>query len=136
MNGAKVSYTTTEKELLAIVFALEKFRAYLLGNKVIMHIDHGALRNLLNKNTAKPRLLRWLLLMKEFDIEIKDKKGSDNVVADHLSRLIIEYDQAEFNEEIKEHFLDEQLFAITDMPWYAHIANYLAKDVVILTYLS
>lgn len=130
MNGAHVSYTTTEKELLAIVFALDKFRAYLLGNKVIVHTDHRAIRYLMNKNNAKPRLLRWRLLMQEFDIEIRNKKGSDNVVVDHLSRLILEYDQHEFNEEIKEYFPDENLFSVNELPWFARIANYLAKGVV------
>ncbi|CAN6580943.1 unnamed protein product [Malus baccata var. baccata] len=88
LNDAQLNYSTTEKELLAVVFALDKFRSYLIGTKVIVFTDHAALKYLLTKKEAKPRLIRWILLLQEFDIEIRDKKGSDNVVADHLSRMV------------------------------------------------
>ena len=58
--------------MLAVVFALEKFRSYLLGTKVIVYTDHVALKYLLSKKEAKPRLIRWVLLLQEFDVEIKD----------------------------------------------------------------
>ena len=74
-----MNYTITEKEMLAVVFAVDKFRSYLLGSKVIIYIGHSAIKYLLAKKDAKPRLIRWGRL------EIK--KGSENVVVDHLSRL-------------------------------------------------
>ena len=73
--------------MLAIVFACENFRPYILGSHVIIHIDHAAIKYLMAKKEAKLRLIRWVLLLHEFDLEIKDKKGCDNVIADHLSRV-------------------------------------------------
>jgi len=73
LDGAQCNYHTTEKKLFAVVFALEKFRSYLLGTKVIVFTNHAALRYLLKKE-SKPRLIRWILLLQEFDLEIKDKK--------------------------------------------------------------
>ncbi|CAN6542469.1 unnamed protein product [Malus baccata var. baccata] len=110
LNDAQLNYSTTEKELLAVVFALDKFCSYLLGTKVIIYTDHAALKYLLTKKEAKPRLIRWMLLLQEFDIEIRDKKGSENVVADHFSRLVHEEDVV----PIPETFLDEQLMSIED----------------------
>ncbi|XP_070003421.1 uncharacterized protein [Nicotiana sylvestris] len=101
MNNAQVNYTVTEIELLAIVFAMEKYRPYLMGTKVIVHTDHAALRYLMSKKDFKARLMRWVLILQEFDLEIQDRKSSKNQVADHLSRLEEEgrpYDGLEIND--------------------------------------
>ncbi|CAL9000990.1 unnamed protein product [Prunus brigantina] len=128
LNDAQLNYSTTEKELLAVVFALEKFRSYLVGSKVIVYSDHAALRFLLTKKDAKPRLIRWILLLQEFDLEIRDKKGSENVVADHLSRLVDENHGEGQILPLNESFPDEQLFVIQDKePWYADFVNFLAS---------
>ncbi|XP_028964668.2 uncharacterized protein [Malus domestica] len=108
LNNAQLNYFTTEKELLIVVFALDKFRSYLLGTKVIIYTNHAALKYLLTKKEAKPRLIRWMLLLQEFDMEIRDKKGSENVVANHLSRLVHDEDPL----PIPEAFPDEQLLSI------------------------
>ncbi|XP_031112037.1 uncharacterized protein LOC116016008 [Ipomoea triloba] len=122
LNTAQCSYSTTEKELLAVIFALDKFRSYLLGSKVIVFSDHAALKYLLGKKESKPRLIRWILLLQEFDLTIKDRKGAENPVADHLSRLVRDEDTL----PISENFPDEQLFQISGMvPWYADLVNYL-----------
>ncbi|CAL2247463.1 unnamed protein product [Prunus armeniaca] len=131
LNDAQLNYSTTEKELLAVVFALEKFRSYLVGSKVIVYSDHAALRFLLTKKDAKPRLIRWILLLQEFDLEIRDKKGSENVVADHLSRLVDENHGDGQILPLNESFQDEKLFVIQDKePWYADFVNYLASSVI------
>ncbi|KAL0702240.1 hypothetical protein Bca4012_058362 [Brassica carinata] len=141
LNDAQMKYATTEKEMLAIVFAFEKFRSYLVGSKVIVYTDHEALRHLLAKKDAKPRLLRWILLLQEFDLEIRDKPGIENGVADHLSRLRIEG-----GIPIDEGLREEHVMAIMSVvavietgkkieeikaaeekgPWYADLVNYLA----------
>ena len=126
LSDAQLNYSTTENELLAVVFTLEKFRSYLIGFKVIIFSDHAALRYLLTKKDAKSRLIWWILLLQKFGIKIRDKKGSENVVADHLSRLIIESSKEFFS--LHDAFPNEQLFHIFQIPWFADIVNYLATE--------
>ncbi|GKA66396.1 reverse transcriptase domain-containing protein, partial [Tanacetum coccineum] len=87
MNEAESHYTTTEKEMLAVVYAFEKFRSYLILNKSIVYTDHSALKYLFAKKDSKARLLRWVLLLQEFTFKVIDTKGAENLAADHLSRL-------------------------------------------------
>ncbi|RVW63642.1 Retrovirus-related Pol polyprotein from transposon 297 [Vitis vinifera] len=128
LNEAQRNYTTTEKELLAVVFALDKFRAYLVGSFIIVFTDHSALKYLLTKQDAKARLIRWILLLQEFDLQIRDKKGVENVVADHLSRLAIAHNSHVL--PINDDFPEESLMLLEKAPWYAHIANYLVTGEV------
>ena len=129
-NKAQENYSTTEKEMMAIVFACEKFRSYILGSHVIIHTDHAAIKYLMAKKEAKPRLIRWVLLLQEFDLEIKDKKGCDNVIDDHLSRVEKPTVQEE-ERDIAENFSDEQLFQLSlQSPWYADIMNFLACGII------
>ncbi|XP_070019160.1 uncharacterized protein [Nicotiana sylvestris] len=129
MNDVQVNYRVNEKELLVIVFDMDKFRPYLMGTKVIVHTDHAALRHLMSKKDSKASLMQWVLLLQEFDIEIQDYKGSENQVADHLSRLE-EEGRPHDGLEINDSFPDEQFLVVsmTGMPWFADLANYLGAD--------
>ncbi|GJU62572.1 reverse transcriptase domain-containing protein [Tanacetum coccineum] len=130
LNEIQQKYTVTENELMAVVFAFDKFRPYLILSKTIVYIDHSALRHLFKKQDAKPRLICWILLLQEFDIEIKDKKGTENVVADHLSQ--IENDETSDDSEVDVNFPRETFMEITtnDTSWFADFANYLVSDVI------
>ena len=127
LNDAQKNYTTTRKELLAVVFALDKFRSYVVGSPVTIFTDHSALKYLLAKKDTKPRLIRWILLLQEFDIIIRDKKGVENVVADHLSRLQ-QPDMPTSPLPLNDDFPDEHLFVVSRVPWFADIVNYLVID--------
>nr|GFA42839.1 reverse transcriptase domain-containing protein [Tanacetum cinerariifolium] len=94
MIEAESNYTTTEKEMLAVVYAFEKFRSYLIMNKSIVYTDHSGLKYLFAKKDAKARLLRWILLLQEFDFKVVDTRGAENYAADHLSCLENPYDNA------------------------------------------
>ena len=133
LNDAQINYATNEKELLDIVFVFDKFRPYLIGNRVIVHNDHSAIKYLMNKKDAKPRLIRWVLLLQEFDLEIKDKKGTKNLVAGHISRLEGPSKEIQINDD----FPDEQLLAIEDkelVPWFEDFVNYLVSRVLPLEF--
>nr|GEW61738.1 reverse transcriptase domain-containing protein [Tanacetum cinerariifolium] len=131
MTKAQIHYTMTEKEMLAVVYAFEKFQPYLVLSKSIVYTNHSALKYLLNKQDIKPRLLRWVLLLQEFDITILDKKGSENLVADHLSRLENPHKDVLENKDINENFPLETLKTLScDItPWGHHGANLTAKKV-------
>ncbi|GKE92297.1 reverse transcriptase domain-containing protein, partial [Tanacetum coccineum] len=129
MTDAQAHYATTEKELLAVVYAFEKFQPYLVLSKTIVYTDHSALKYFIAKQYAKPRLLWWILLLQEFDVIIRDKKRADNLAADHLSRLENPHQGNLEKKEINETFPLKTLEMITlhgdsSTPWFADIANY------------
>ncbi|XP_035844616.1 uncharacterized protein LOC118491185 [Helianthus annuus] len=130
LNDAQENYTTTEKELLAVVFAFDKFRSYLVLSKTTVFIDHATLQFLFQKKDAKPRLIRWILFLSEFAIEIKDKKGAENVDADHLSRLEDPKREEVREDSIGDTFPHETIDFVSaeveGLPWFSDLANYLA----------
>ncbi|GJW21490.1 reverse transcriptase domain-containing protein [Tanacetum coccineum] len=136
MTDSQAHYTTTEKELLVAVYAFEKFWPYLVLSKTIVYTDHSALKYLLAKQDTKPRLLWWILLLQEFDVIIRDKKGAENLAADHLSRLENHHQGDLEKKEINETFPLETLGMISfygdsSTPWFADIANYHAGNFVV-----
>nr|GEW24291.1 DNA-directed DNA polymerase [Tanacetum cinerariifolium] len=125
MTEAQIHYTTTEKEMLAVVYAFEKFWPYLVLSKSIVYTYHSALKYLLTKQEAKPRLLWLVLLLQEFDITIRDKKGSENFVADHLSRLENPHKDVLENKDINENFPLDTLESLSssNTPWQGKISQ-------------
>nr|GFA54366.1 reverse transcriptase domain-containing protein [Tanacetum cinerariifolium] len=136
MNDMETNYTITEKEILVVVYAFEKFRSYLIMNKSIVHTDHSALKYLFTKKDAKARLLWWVLLLQEFDFKVLDTKGAENLAADHLSRLENPYENVLDPKEINEKFPLETLSMVTfrgdsNAPWFADFANYYAGNFIV-----
>jgi hypothetical protein len=125
LNEEQLNYATTEKELLAVVFAIEKFRSYIVNSKVIVYTDHTAIKYLLAKKDAKPRLIHWILLLQVFDVEIRDNKGVENVVADHLSRMNRGQDD---KGPIEDKMRDDHLYRVLDKDgWMIDIIRAIRK---------
>nr|GEU35271.1 reverse transcriptase domain-containing protein [Tanacetum cinerariifolium] len=129
-------YTTTEKEMLAVVYAFKKFRSYLIMNKSIVYTDHFALNYLFAKKDSKARLLHWVLLLQEFTFKVIDTKGAENLAADHLSRLENPHQNVLNPKEIYESFPLETLNLVStrgnsSIPWFANFANYHAGNFVV-----
>ncbi|GKF98530.1 reverse transcriptase domain-containing protein, partial [Tanacetum coccineum] len=120
--------------MLADVYAFEKFRSYLIMNKSVVYTDHSALKYLFNMKDTKARLLRWVLLLQEFDFKVIDTKGAENYAADHLSRLENPYENVFDLKEITETFPLKTLNAVNsyqNTPWFADIANYHAGNFLV-----
>ena len=98
-----------------MVYALDTFRAYLVGSDIVIFTDHSALKYLMTKQNVKARLIRWVLLLQEFNLQIKDKKGVENIVADNLSRLTIAHDT--HSPPVNDEFPEESLIQLEKAPW-------------------
>ena len=121
--GPNLNYMVTEKEFLVVVNAVNKFKDYIIGYQVIVHTNHATIRYLMKKIDVSGRVVRWLLLLQEFDFTIMDKPRKHNVVADFLYRL----EHTTYQEMIEDAFLEEHLFVVSSkIPWFAGMENYLA----------
>ena len=115
----------TKKELLVVVHSLNKFRHYITGYQTFVHIDHAAIKYLMNKPDVNASIIRWFLLLQQFDLTIVDKPGKENVVADFLSRVNF---CAGEEGMVDDQLPNEHLFAISVLsPWFADIENYLVS---------
>nr|GEX79459.1 reverse transcriptase domain-containing protein [Tanacetum cinerariifolium] len=136
MTKAELDYTTTEKEMLAVVYAFEKFRSDLIMNKIIVYTNHSALKYLFAKKDSKARLLCWVLLLQEFTFKVIDTKGDENLATDHLSRLENPHQNVLDPKEINESFPLETLNMVSsrgnsNTSWFADFANYHAGNFVV-----
>lgn len=125
LNHAEKNYSTTERECLAMVFSVKKFRHYLLSHQVVFYVDHMAIKYLVNKPELSGRLARWVLLLQEFDYTVEYKPGSAHKQADHLSRLL----EGPQTLPLDDNLVDETLFLVTARPlWYAGIVDFLTTQ--------
>nr|GEW83510.1 reverse transcriptase domain-containing protein [Tanacetum cinerariifolium] len=136
MTEAESNYTTTKKEMLAVVYAFEKFRSYLIMNKSIVYTKHFALKYLFAKKDSKARLFRLVLLLQEFTFKVIDTKGVKNLATDHLSRLENSHQNVLDPKEINESFPLETLnlvstYGNSSTPWFADFANYHARNFIV-----
>ena len=100
LTSAENNYSITERECLAMLFSVKKFRHYLMCNPVVFFVEHMAIKYLVNKAELNGRLARWVLLLEEFDYTMEYKPGRVHLQADHLSRL---------SKEIGDNLVDERL---------------------------
>nr|GFA03990.1 reverse transcriptase domain-containing protein [Tanacetum cinerariifolium] len=136
MTEAESNYSTTEKEMLAVVYAFEKFQSYLILKNSIVYTNHSAFKYLFAKKDSKARLLRWILLLQEFTFNVIDTKGAKNLAADHLSRLENPHQNVFDPKEINESFPLETLNLVSthgnqSTPWFVDFANYHARNFIV-----
>ncbi|GJR24487.1 reverse transcriptase domain-containing protein [Tanacetum coccineum] len=135
MSEAQAHYTTTKKELLAVVYAFEKFWSYLVLSKSIVYTDHSAIKVYLRKIDAKPETDAWILLLQEFDVYHPRQKRSRKSAADHLSRLENPHQDKLENKEITKTFplktLGSVALRVDSTLWFADFANYHAGNFIV-----
>ena len=121
-NNAKKNYTTIEREGLAMVYVVKKFWHYLLANKFTFFVDHQALLYLVNKPCATGRIVRWFVILLEFDFEVAVKKGTTYQWANHLSRTTL----GEPPKGVHDDLPDTTLFQLEWVPrWSANFCEFL-----------
>ncbi|GJU76795.1 reverse transcriptase domain-containing protein [Tanacetum coccineum] len=130
LDTGGITVVTNENDELVPTRTVTGWRILSYSLKTIVHTDHSALRHLFKKQDSKPRLIRWILLLQEFDIEIKDRKGTENVAVDHLSH--IENKEISDDSEVDDNFPGETLIEINtrNEPWLADFANYVVADII------
>nr|GEY68159.1 reverse transcriptase domain-containing protein [Tanacetum cinerariifolium] len=136
MTEAESNYTMTKKEMLAVVYAFEKFWSYLILNKSIVYTDHSALKYMSAKKYLKARLLRWVLLLQEFTFKVVGTKGAENLAADHLSRLENSHQNVLDPKEFIKSFPIETLNLVSThgnqgTPWFADFSNYHVENFIV-----
>ena len=125
LTPAERNYSTTERECLAMVFSVKKFRHYLICNPMVFFIDHMAIKYLVNKVELSGRLARWVLLLEKFDYTVEYKPGRMYLQADNLSRLSEEMGSSPIDDRL----VDDNLFVVTSTPeWYAGILDFLTTQ--------
>lgn len=125
LQGAESNYTVTEKEVLAVIYVLNKFKHYIIGYEIFFHTNHSAIKYLVNKTTISGKLARWLLLVQIFNITIVDKLGKANVLANFLSKLHLPNNPT----TIDDSFPNEHLFPlVTQNPLYVDLLITLPQE--------
>ena len=123
LTPAELNYIVTEKEFLAVVYSINKFRHYITCYEFFLHTDHSTIRFLMNKPITNGRVTRWLLLLQEFNITVIDRPGKEHLVADFLSHVQHE----DGTKPVDDTFPDEHLFVVSiQTPWFTNISNYLS----------
>lgn len=115
----------TEKELLAVVHYLNKFKHYITGYQTFVHTDDATIRYLMNKLDVNSHIIIWFLLLQQFDLTSVDKPMKENVVVNFLSRVNFPVDEEGM---VEDKIPDEHMFAISVLsPWFVDISNYLVS---------
>jgi len=125
LSEAELNNIVTEKEVLAIVHSLNKFRHYITGYQTFVHTYHVSIKYLMNKLDVNALIIIWLLLLQQFDLTILHKPSKENVVADFLIRLTFPTGE---EGRVDDKLLNEHFFSISTLsPWFPDIANYLVS---------
>ena len=125
LSAVEKNYSVTKREGLGMIYSVQKYRHYLLGYKFTFHVDHDALKYMVNKPQLSGRIARWILLLQEFDFIVDVRLGKKHANADFLSRISEEVNP----ESINDNFRDAHLFNVEIIPAeYANVIHYLSTS--------